>query len=150
LRLRQREAGLERLQAGGCACLKAFLRGVARARRERLELLCNGDPTVRGDDAEIGPADIGAQIGGDPRGLRVGDGERRVGDIDAPLPLSGNLDRHAAGERPVWCFLVVFEPKIRVRPLARDCNTADVNRSGGTRGNCGRAGFDGPCQRLGQ
>ena len=101
LRLCQRQAGLQRFEPWRGACLESILRGIAHASLDGFEFLGDGHSPDRAHRLVVGAAHVGADIGGDPRGLRFRHRERRVRDIDAALPLAGQFERNGPGEGPM-------------------------------------------------
>ena len=66
-----------------------------------------------------------AQVDGDPRDFRLLRRHRRVGEIDAALPLAAKLDRKRRGDCLVRCLLRVFVGQFGIEPLARNADTGD-------------------------
>ena len=144
----QRQAGLQRFEPRRGAGLESILRGIPHASLDGFEFLGDGHSPDRAHRLVVSAAHVGADVGGDPRGLRFRHRERGVRDVDAALPLAGQFEGNGPGEGPMGRLPRSFETDLGVRPLSCGLDAGGVNRARRPRGEQGPVGLDGAGHRI--
>ncbi len=148
LRLRECEARLQRFEPRRGAGLEPVLRGIPRARLDGFELLRVRHAAGRAHRLVIRAAHVGADVRGNARGVRFRDRKDRVGEVDAPLALARQVQRHRPHEGPMRRFFRVLETDVGVRPLSGGLDAGDVDRARRAGGEDGAIGLEGARHRV--